>query len=90
MEALESFGRMTWLYSCDPDLGCGWWGLIWLPLVLLWIVPWWRIWARTGHSGFWGVLVIVPLVNIVLFWVLAFKKWPALRGQEEEGTGHAT
>ena len=41
-----------------------------------------KIWKRTGHSGWWGLLMMVPLVNIISLWVLAFKDWPALRGRE--------
>ena len=31
---------------------------------------------KTGFSGWWALLVYVPLVNIVMFWVLAFVEWP--------------
>jgi hypothetical protein len=42
------------------------------------VVPYWKIWARTGHSGFLGLLMLIPLVNIISLWVLAFKRWPAV------------
>jgi uncharacterized membrane protein YhaH (DUF805 family) len=57
------------------------------PLVMLFIilaiflVPAWRILKRTGHSGWWSVLVFVPLVNILGVWLLAFTKWPAVDGK---------
>jgi hypothetical protein len=47
-------------------------------LLVLVVVPYWKIWQRTGHSGAWGLLMVVPLVNIISLWVLAFKRWPAL------------
>ncbi|GAA5444689.1 hypothetical protein Misp06_02879 [Microbulbifer sp. NBRC 101763] len=31
---------------------------------------------KAGFSRWWGLLLIVPVVNIVLVWVLAFVKWP--------------
>ena len=49
-------------------------------LLVLLVVPYWRIWQRTGHSGAWGLLMLIPLANIISLWVLAFKDWPALGG----------
>ena len=43
------------------------------------VVPYWKIWSRTGHAGAWGLLMLIPLANIISLWVLAFKDWPALR-----------
>jgi len=51
-----------------------------LILLALVVVPYWKIWQRTGHSGAWGLLMLVPIANIISLWVLAFKDWPALRG----------
>ena len=45
-------------------------------------VPYWKLWSRTGHSGAWGLLMLVPVVNLISLWVLAFKDWPALRGRQ--------
>ncbi|WP_210240186.1 hypothetical protein [Amaricoccus solimangrovi] len=59
----------------------GGFGLI--PLLILLavlIVPYWKLWSRTGHSGAWALLMLIPLANIISLWVLAFKEWPALRG----------
>jgi hypothetical protein len=52
-----------------------------LILLALVVIPYWKIWERTGHSGFWGLLMIIPFVNIVSLWVLAFKPWPAVDGR---------
>jgi hypothetical protein len=55
-----------------------------IALLALVVIPYWKIWQRTGHSGAWGLLMIVPFANIVSLWVLAFKDWPALRGRGRE------
>ena len=34
-----------------------------------------QILRRTGHSGLWCFLAIVPLVNLIGLWFLAFKRW---------------
>ena len=52
-----------------------------LILLALVVIPYWKIWERTGHSGLWGLLMIIPFVNIVSLWVLAFKPWPAVDGR---------
>ena len=51
-----------------------------LVVLALLVVPYWKLWSRTGHSGAWALLMLVPLANIVSLWVLAFKRWPALDG----------
>ncbi|HRF10455.1 MAG TPA: hypothetical protein PL193_17695 [Xanthobacteraceae bacterium] len=39
-------------------------------------VPLMQLLARTGHSRFWILIALVPLVNIIFLWVWAFKRWP--------------
>jgi len=31
---------------------------------------------KAGYSGWWSLLMIIPLVNLVMIWVFAFAKWP--------------
>jgi hypothetical protein len=33
---------------------------------------------RAGFSRWFGLLMLVPLVNLAAIWVFAFIKWPAL------------
>lgn len=49
-------------------------------LVLLVITTWpsWRILDKVGFSRWWTIVVFVPILNLVMFWVLAFVKWPAV------------
>jgi hypothetical protein len=39
-----------------------------------------RIIRRAGYSGWWVLILLVPVVNIVMVWVFAFSTWPILRG----------
>ena len=65
----------------QPGIG----GLIGLALyVALIAVPFYQLWRRTGHNGWIGVLMAVPLLNLVLLWTLAFKAWPAEAGRGQE------
>ncbi|WP_431824629.1 hypothetical protein [Burkholderia sp. F1] len=43
--------------------------------------PYVRIVRRTGHSGWWVLTMIVPILNFVMLWVFAFVRWPAVDDQ---------
>lgn len=54
----------------------------WLVLIIYFVifgVPTWRILTRTGHSGWWSFLLLVPLVNIIAFWIFSYKRWPNVK-----------
>jgi hypothetical protein len=53
------------------------WGLPWLILLVIAVVPFWRICKRVGHSPWLSLLVLLPLVNLVFIYYLAFSQWPA-------------
>lgn len=43
------------------------------------IVPFWRIFSKAGFSGALSLLMLIPLVNLIMIFVLAFASWPALK-----------
>lgn len=47
--------------------------------VLVVLIPFWRIFAKAGFHGALSILILVPIVNIVMFFFLAFADWPALQ-----------
>ena len=49
------------------------------------IVLWWRIFAKAGYHGALGLLMLVPIVNLVLMVILAFKEWPIQKKLRELG-----
>lgn len=51
-------------------------GLGFLIYAVLIVVPFWKIFERTGHPPWLGLLMVIPLVNIGLLYWLAFKEWP--------------
>jgi heme/copper-type cytochrome/quinol oxidase subunit 2 len=56
--------------------------IIWVGVAAIFIIPHWKIFQRAGYSGAMALLLLLPVVNfIVLFW-LAFSEWPALRGRQ--------
>jgi len=42
------------------------------------VVPFIRIFQKAGRTGWWAVLMVIPLVNIIVLWIFAFSTWPAL------------
>ncbi len=43
------------------------------------VVAFWRICAKAGFPGWYGVAVVIPMVNLLLVFFLAFAKWPLER-----------
>ena len=35
-----------------------------------------KILRKAGYSGWWVVASLVPLLNVIMFWVFAFARWP--------------
>ena len=43
------------------------------------IVPFWQLFSKAGYSGWFSLLMVLPLINLIALYVLAFSDWPALR-----------
>ena len=39
-----------------------------------------RILRRAGLSVWWSVFLVIPLLNVMALWVLAYSRWPAVDG----------
>lgn len=48
---------------------------IWVVMLLAYV----SIIRRAGYSGWWVLIGLVPIANIVMFLVFAFKEWPVQR-----------
>lgn len=56
---------------------------VWSPLIMLiwalvFIVPFWKITSKAGYSGWLSLLMIVPGVNLIFLYFIAFANWPSL------------
>lgn len=38
-----------------------------------------KILKKAGYSKWWAATILVPYVNIIMIWLFAFSKWPALQ-----------
>jgi len=54
------------------------WLIVMLVFVAVWVVPPIKIIQKAGYSGWWVLLVFVPLLNVIMLWVFAFADWPNL------------
>jgi hypothetical protein len=50
-----------------------------LLVALLVILPAWRICSKAGYPGGLALLFLLPVVNLVLLYFLAFAEWPLER-----------
>ena len=53
-----------------------------LPLLIvlfLIVPPYVKIIQKAGYSGWWVLILLVPIANLVAIWVFAFSKWPTLQ-----------
>lgn len=67
--AMTGFGVVHWIFF--------------VIMVILIVYPIGRILGRVGLSPFWSVLALIPLVNLIGLWVLAFVDWPGKSGSTD-------
>jgi len=73
-------GSMSWAH---------WIALLFIPSLMLGVfgIPAARILKRTGLSPWLALLVMVPTVNVICFWVFAFVDWPSLKREAPQSSG---
>jgi hypothetical protein len=61
-------------------------GLVpWLiSFAVFFVFPFWRILDRVGYKPVFSLLALIPGGVLVLLWVIALAKWPALLPQVEK------
>ncbi|QZN85569.1 DUF805 domain-containing protein [Cellulomonas sp. C5510] len=52
---------------------------VWLIVLIAYI----RIIQKAGYSGWWILIGLVPVVNVVMFLVFAYSRWPVQREVDE-------
>ena len=57
--------------------------IIIIGMALVIVVPFWRIFSKAGFPGALSLLMLIPLVNLVMIFVLAFADWPALKEKQQ-------
>lgn len=58
-------------------------GIVAVAIWVVFIIAYVKIISRAGYSGWWILIMLVPIVNIVMLLVFAFKEWPIQRELRE-------
>jgi hypothetical protein len=53
-----------------------WHILIFLIMIAIFAIPYVKIIQKAGYSGWWVLVMLVPLLNFIMLWVFAFARWP--------------
>jgi uncharacterized membrane protein YhaH (DUF805 family) len=61
-------------------------GVLFMFFPLLIVPPFWMICKKAGFSPWLSLLVIVPWVNLVALYFLAFSNWRTASGAGQNGT----
>jgi hypothetical protein len=59
---------------------------IYIAIAVFFFIAWAQIFSKAGYSGWLCLLLIIPLVNIIIFFWFAFSRWPVLRGSDIQHT----
>ena len=46
-----------------------------LPVV---VIPYWKIFSKAGFSGWLSLLILFPLVNLIVLYIVAFSEWKTI------------
>ncbi len=57
--------------------------LIGLAINILYVVAYCKIFSKAGYHWAMGLLMLVPIANLIMPLVLAFGQWPILEGRSQ-------
>lgn len=49
--------------------------LIAVVVTVVGLIPYWKIFSKAGFSGWMSLLMLVPLLNLVVLYLVAFSDW---------------
>ncbi len=57
--------------------GLGFQELLLLAIIgLIVVLPFWKIFSKAGFSGWFSLAMVVPGLNVIALFYLAFARWP--------------
>jgi hypothetical protein len=48
-------------------------------LILLVVIPLWKICTKAGYPGILSLVTLIPVLNFIMLYFLAFSDWPVLK-----------
>jgi hypothetical protein len=49
---------------------------------LIIVIPFWKIFQKAGFNSLLSILMLIPFVNLIMIFYLAFSEWPVLKGKQ--------
>jgi hypothetical protein len=53
-------------------------------LGIIFVLPYWKIFSKAGFSGWLSLTQIIPFINIIMVFYLAFAEWPIYKQLHRE------
>ena len=53
-------------------------GLMFFVMLPVLVIPYWKIFSKAGFSGWLLLLILFPLVNLIVLYVVAFSEWKTI------------
>jgi len=50
--------------------------ILYVVLIVITVYCWCRIWGKAGFPAWYGLSVIIPILNLIAFLYLTFAEWP--------------
>jgi len=66
----------TWIHEKGVNMQETLYGLLGILLILSVITGWCKIFKKAGYPAPWGILMLIPLLNLIMFFIFAYKEWP--------------
>jgi hypothetical protein len=57
--------------------------LLGLAIWLVFLIAYIKIISKAGYSGWWVLIMFVPIVNVIMLLIFAYKEWPIQRELKE-------
>lgn len=54
-----------------------WQWMVLIIIAVVWVVPAAKILTKAGFSGWWCLVLLIPFINVIAYWVFAFVRWPS-------------
>lgn len=74
-----SAGRVVCTSAAGAGIAVGVLVLIYVAVLVVVILAYVRIVTKAGYSGWWVLIALVPIANVVMFLIFAFSEWPIQR-----------
>jgi hypothetical protein len=58
------------------------WFLSMVIMGLIIVVPFWKIFGKAGFAPALSILMLIPFINLVMIFYLAFAEWPVFKGKQ--------